>query len=107
MLRLNESGRPGADCCGKRKATSGLRIDGLDEAGLLDCDMHESARWIKKRRVRRPLKRPLASCRAVGGIDLDQRAAVTGDVQTTRAMVDINPMCVRRGKWPVVHVAQV
>src|SRR6266851_2606502 len=81
MVRRDQGGGRRTGRCGEAGGGAGARIDGLDLARLLDRHMHETARRIEEGGIRWPRKRPLRTELAVGGVNRDERATVTGGIE--------------------------
>jgi hypothetical protein len=98
-VRGDESGRLGAHGGRELRNCTGAWVDGLNQPGLANRDMHETALRIEEDCVWDACKRPLATHLSDARIKLYECATVAGDVQQVR------PMPADR-EHPVLHLIE-
>src|ERR1700688_3076110 len=91
-VRGDESGRLGARCRRELRNCAGAWVGGLDQPGLANRDMHETALRIEEGCVRDACERPLATYLSGARIKLYECPTVAGDIQQVRPMIDVHPM---------------
>src|SRR5262245_47165346 len=96
LVRGNERGGLGADCCRKLVAGAAARVDGLDHTGVGNGHMDETARRVEEGRIRGSGQPPLVANFPGGCVQLYQRAAVARDVEEILFLVDIEAVCAIR-----------
>ncbi len=106
LIRIDKGSCLGTELRFEMRTGTGLRVNRLDKSWIPDCHVYEAARRIEERRVRNSGKRPLAALLSSAGIEFQERAAIASDVEESRSMIDIDPVCALRRKNPALHLVQ-
>src|SRR5258705_11122798 len=107
MVGRNERRRLGAVSGGELRTGAGAWIDGLDQSGLANRHMHETARRVEEGRVGSAGERPPTTDLPGDGIEFDERPTVAGDVEPVRLMIDIDAMGAGRWHRPVLDLVEL
>jgi hypothetical protein len=68
--------------------------------------MYNAAFGIEERCVRNSGQRPLATHFSADRFERHEGAAAAGDVEPIRSVIDVNPVCARRWKLPVLNLVE-
>ena len=92
LVRYDQRGRVCSDTCYRLNSGAGPWIDGFYQSRLADRHVDATGGGIEEGDIRRTGDRPDIGDLAGGAVDLDQRTVVTGGVEASTRMVDVETM---------------